>query len=343
VLAAALAPWSGRFSAQAVLPPQPIVWFAERRGVDAAGGGAAAAESYGATYTAGQPVVGRAASAAYTLGHGYWPALDTGPVLGPLSDQTVNEGVLLAFTVAILEGDGPLTFSLEPGAPVGASIDAATGRFTWTPSEAQGPGTYLITVKVADAGPPSFSHTRAFTVTVLEVNAAPVPGALTIFAKAGVPKKFTLASILAVASDAEGDRLTVASVANASAQGGAVRVDGAWVIYQPPPGVTFPDTIGYWITDGQVAVPGLIRIEEVAPGAEPTQNLVRLRVLPNGDIQLDFVGVPHYTYRIQVCGDLTVPDWHDLGVATADRYGRFQFIDLGGAFYPVRYYRTVHP
>src|SRR5205807_5665924 len=44
-----------------------------------------------------------------------------------------------------------LTFSLV-GAPAGASIDAATGVFTWTPSEAQGPGSYSFQVRVTDDG-----------------------------------------------------------------------------------------------------------------------------------------------------------------------------------------------
>ena len=33
-----------------------------------------------------------------------------------------------------------MTFSLDAGAPAGATINGATGAFSWTPTEAQGPG-----------------------------------------------------------------------------------------------------------------------------------------------------------------------------------------------------------
>ena len=47
-----------------------------------------------------------------------------------------------------------LSFSLG-GEPVGAVIDPVTGVFTWTPTEAQGPGSYDITIRVTDDGTPS--------------------------------------------------------------------------------------------------------------------------------------------------------------------------------------------
>ena len=71
-----------------------------------------------------------------------------------------------------------LTFSLDAGAPAGASINPVTGVFTWTPTEAQGPGVYPITVRVTDNGQPPKSATRTFTVTVNDVNNAPVVAAI---------------------------------------------------------------------------------------------------------------------------------------------------------------------
>src|SRR5207237_198203 len=76
-----------------------------------------------------------------------------------------------------------LTFSLV-GAPAGASIDPSTGVFTWTPTEAQGPGSYPFTVQVTDNGSPNLSDSKPITITVSEVNVAPVlanvPSAVTI-------------------------------------------------------------------------------------------------------------------------------------------------------------------
>jgi hypothetical protein len=91
------------------------------------------------------------------------------PVVGPISQQSVTEGTLLSLSVTASDPDGnTLTFSLDPAAPAGASIDPASGLFTWTPSEAQGPASYVIIVRVTDNGSPALSATRSFTVVVTQ-------------------------------------------------------------------------------------------------------------------------------------------------------------------------------
>lgn len=100
------------------------------------------------------------------------------PVIAAIGNQQVNEGAVLSFAVAVSDADGSIqtqTFNLEPGAPAGASIDPATGVFSWTPTEAQGPGVYSVTVRVTDNGLPApLNDTETFSVTVNEVNAPPV-------------------------------------------------------------------------------------------------------------------------------------------------------------------------
>jgi Ca2+-binding RTX toxin-like protein len=95
------------------------------------------------------------------------------PVLTAAGDQSIDEQSELAFFVDAFDADLPgdtLTFSLDL-APDGAAIDAASGEFTWTPTEAQGPGTYAVTVRATDAAD-AFS-TTTFQVEVLEVDTAP--------------------------------------------------------------------------------------------------------------------------------------------------------------------------
>src|SRR5262249_51808385 len=53
------------------------------------------------------------------------------------------------------------------------SIDANTGVVAWTPTEAQGPGDYLVTVEVYDDGFPSLTNRGTFTIHVLEDNQTP--------------------------------------------------------------------------------------------------------------------------------------------------------------------------
>ena len=54
------------------------------------------------------------------------------------------------------------------------TIDPDTGVFRWTPTEAQGPGVFDVTVRVSDSGTPALDDFEAIKVTVGEVNAAPV-------------------------------------------------------------------------------------------------------------------------------------------------------------------------
>src|SRR5207253_3615959 len=77
--------------------------------------------------------------------------INTPPILGAIGDKTIAEETTLTFTNSASDADLPaqtLTFSLDPGAPSGAAIDSVTGLFTWTPTEAQGPGIYRLTIRV---------------------------------------------------------------------------------------------------------------------------------------------------------------------------------------------------
>jgi methyl coenzyme M reductase subunit C len=107
--------------------------------------------------------------------------LNNAPVLAALADQTINEGELLTFTASATDPDQPgqtLTFGLGGGAPPGAAIDPNSGVFTWTPAEAQGPATNVITVTVTDSGASPLTASRTFTVVVREVNAPPALAAI---------------------------------------------------------------------------------------------------------------------------------------------------------------------
>jgi hypothetical protein len=95
------------------------------------------------------------------------------PVLAPIGSKIVDEETLLTFTATASDPDGnQLAFSLDPGAPAGASLTPA-GVFTWVPTEAQGPGTYLLTVRVTDSGSPPRSDWETIQVVVNEVNRPP--------------------------------------------------------------------------------------------------------------------------------------------------------------------------
>jgi uncharacterized repeat protein (TIGR01451 family) len=103
------------------------------------------------------------------------------PILSSVPSQTINEGQRLAVTIQAVDSDLPaqtLTYSLDFGAPAGVSLNPTNGLFTWTPTEAQGPGTNVITIRVTDNGTPNLSAATSFTVIVNEVNLPPVLSAI---------------------------------------------------------------------------------------------------------------------------------------------------------------------
>lgn len=118
------------------------------------------------------------------------------PALGGVpSFAQINEGQTLSFTATASNTATPF-FSLV-GAPVGASIDSGSGAFSWTPTEAQGPGTFVFTVRLTDG---AIIDDKSITVQVGEVNAAPV--------LSGVPSSLVTApgtsiSFTATAADAD--------------------------------------------------------------------------------------------------------------------------------------------
>jgi YD repeat-containing protein len=98
------------------------------------------------------------------------------PVLNTIPPQGVDEQTQLTFTAVASDADLPantLQFSLDAGAPASAAIDSASGVFTWTPTEAQGPGQYSVVVRVTDNGQPALSDTETVSITVREVNQLP--------------------------------------------------------------------------------------------------------------------------------------------------------------------------
>lgn len=89
------------------------------------------------------------------------------PVLGPISSVTVMEGSVVIFTASATDADRPsqqLRFSLDAGAPAGASIDEATGQFHWETDGDVGNATNTVVVRVTDDGPGSLSASRTFNV-----------------------------------------------------------------------------------------------------------------------------------------------------------------------------------
>ena len=121
------------------------------------------------------------------------------PVLTAIGSKTINVGTNLSFTLSAIDPDGDsLTYSAT-GLPNGATFNAATRMFTWTPNTQA--GNYNVSFSVSDG---SLNDTETVAISVGDVNRPPVLtaiGSKTI--NVGTNLSFTLN-----ATDPDGDDLT---------------------------------------------------------------------------------------------------------------------------------------
>src|SRR5207248_1410866 len=104
-----------------------------------------------------------------------------------------------------------LTFALV-SSPAGMTINPATGAIRGRKSDAQGQRADMVSVSVTDNGVPALSVTNTFTVTVNEVNLAPV---LTVPADQTINEQTTLhVSASATDADLPANTLTFALVSS---------------------------------------------------------------------------------------------------------------------------------
>jgi len=87
-----------------------------------------------------------------------------------VADRTIHAGATLVITNTATDNDHPanlVTYSLEPGAPATASVNAANGVFSWTPDDTEAGTTNRVTIRATDDGTPPLSDTGTFSVTVV--------------------------------------------------------------------------------------------------------------------------------------------------------------------------------
>ena len=96
-------------------------------------------------------------------------ATNTPPMMAYIADRYVYLGETLLITNHATDLESPpevLTFTLDPGAPLGAGI-TGDGLFSWTPSPAQAPSANHLTVRVTDNGLPPLAVAQTFSIFVL--------------------------------------------------------------------------------------------------------------------------------------------------------------------------------
>ncbi len=119
---------------------------------------------------------------------------------------TIDELTRLDLPLVAADPEGsPVRFSLEGTVPAGLAIDASAGRISWTPTEAQGPGSYVVLVRARDTSPEQASVVREVLINVREVNQPPVLAPVPVL----VVDEGQRIAVRAVASDADLPRQTL--------------------------------------------------------------------------------------------------------------------------------------
>jgi len=93
--------------------------------------------------------------------------------LTKIGNKSINEKETLSFTVTTTDSSlEDLEFKLDQNPPSGATIDSKTGQFSWTPTESQGPASYIFDIVVLK-GPSEARET--ITVAVSEPSVVTPP------------------------------------------------------------------------------------------------------------------------------------------------------------------------
>ena len=239
------------------------------------------------------------------------------PLLAAIPNKTVTEGNSLSFIAAATDPDipiNPLAFSLDPGAPLGATIDPGSGLFSWTPAEEQGPGTYSITIRVTDdnadaVNTNSLSVATNFTVTVNESNLPPTLSPI-------ADQTIQAGALLTVTNSASDPDLPLNALTFSLDPGfppGASIDPVTGTLTWPPAsgqaGSGYPFTVR--VTDD--GSPPLFATRSFVATVSPNA-LVALIFLSSNNVVIQWNAITGKTYRVQYkpsAGDTN--DWNSLG------------------------------
>jgi uncharacterized repeat protein (TIGR01451 family) len=146
--------------------------------------------------------------------------------------------------------------------------------------------------------------------------------------------------LLALASDPDGDVLSVSAVSPVSTNGGPVILTTNTVTYTPPAGYLGSDRFTYTVTDGLGGLASAYVFVQVRSTNELSANLLPPSSIPGGWL-ISFAGIPGRAYTLQRADALSGP-WLNLDSVTVSANGLASFADTNSPP-ATAYYRTVYP
>jgi PKD repeat protein len=184
--------------------------------------------------------------------------VNAAPILNPIGEKNVTNGTLLQFQISGYDyNNDPLTYSAS-GVPAGATFNATSRTFSWTPTTAQ-IGVYYINFSVSDG---YLSDSELVTINVLSsyLNHAPVLDP--IGNKAGTNN--SLLQFTINGSDIDGDALTFS--ASGLPSGAAFNATSRTFSWTPTIAQIGIYNVNFSVSDGQLSDSEMIMINITSSG-----------------------------------------------------------------------------
>ena len=175
----------------------------------------------------------------------------------------------------------------------------------------------------------------------IAVNRAPIPGAMTLNTVVNQSAALPVAKLLAVATDPDGDAMSVTAASYSGGNGSSVSLVGTNINYTPGANFVGSESFSYTLSDNRGgSSTGTVSVTVSLSGEG--FNRVSITSLPNGDVQLVYAGIPNYNYALDWTHSLTAPvTWIPLSTNMADSIGTLIFTNTpsnpGPDFYRTRY------
>ena len=188
------------------------------------------------------------------------------PEAPELTSQTATEDQ--AFSYEVPEFDDPeddtITYAaaLDGGGtlPGWLSFNATSRTLSGTPLEADTPASHTIRITATDDGSPSKSSSATFTLTVAEVDDAPVTVNDTAAVTEGGSVDVAVTTLLANDSDPEGSSLSVTAVGGALNGAVVQSEDKSKVTYTHDGSETTSGSFTYTVSDGTATATGTVSV-----------------------------------------------------------------------------------
>jgi hypothetical protein len=178
-------------------------------------------------------------------------------------------------------------------------------------------------------------------------NHAPVAESISAGIRQGRSLTLSVAKLLARATDADGNTLTLTGL-SASSAGVTLSLAAGQITYTPAIAFSGTDSFIYTISDGHGASASATVTVTVTPADAASINVVYGPVVTAGNFVVRFAGIPGYEYTIESTDSLLPATWAKkqnlIAPTTAGSFGVgvFEFTEpTGGA--TSRFYRTVWP